>query len=94
MRHPGITIRKSTTQERREKFPPIVRGNRRIPVPKYVVVSCISDNIVSVFGLPQGGATRAEAVFWAERAASKNGLEYVVPEGWENVEGKLPERSD
>lgn len=92
---PGLTIRKSTDAERAEKFPPIVRGRKRIRVPKYVVVAAKHADkhmhICSVFGLPQGGNTRAEAVFWAERFASKNGYEYVPPDGWENIEGKLKE---
>jgi len=91
MIHPGLTIRKSTTEERRAGFPQIVAGNlKRIRVPKYVVVSLANDNIVSVFGLPQGGDTRAEAVFWAERCASKNGFDLELPDGWDKIEGKLP----
>ena len=86
---PEITIRRSTNAERAEKFPPLVRGRRRIRVQKYVVVGP-SDYICSVFGLPQGGDTRAEAVFWAERFASKNGYVFLRPEGWEKVEGALP----
>ena len=87
---PQLTIRKATEQERREKFPPLVAGRRRIRVPKYVVVG-LRDTIVSVFGLPQGGDTRAEAVFWAERFASKNGYQYLPPSGWESIDGVLPE---
>jgi hypothetical protein len=89
---PVVTIRLATADERRGKFPPLVAGRRRIRVPKYVVVGQGSDNIWSVFGLPQGGDTRAEAVFWAERLASKNDLVYLPPEGWERIEGVLPER--
>ena len=91
---PQLTIRKSTDKERKQKFPPIVLGRRRIRAPKYVVVAAHRADehmaICSVFGLPQGGDTRAEAVFWAERLSSKNGYEYVPPEGWETVEGELP----
>jgi hypothetical protein len=87
-----LTIRKATADERRSKFPPIVRGGPRIPVPTYVVVNADTDDVVTVFGLPQGGETRAEAVFWAERAASKNGYDYVPPVGWEDVRGALPRR--
>lgn len=85
-----MSIRKSTAVERRDKFPPIVHGRQRLRVQKYVVVNPATDSIYTVFGLPQGGDTRAEAVFWAERLASKNDLRFERPIGWENVEGKLP----
>ena len=59
---PQLTIRRSTAGERKEKFPPIVRGQRRIRVPKHVVVAVAHQDkhmfICSVFGLPQGGDTR------------------------------------
>lgn len=85
-----ITVRRSTEQERRDKFPPPLGGSRRVRVPKYVVVGVESGNVITVFGLPQGGDTRAEAVFWAERAESKNDLRFIRPDGWESIEGKLP----
>lgn len=85
----AATIRLATAAERRDKFPPIVAGRRRVRVPKYVLVNPATDNIYTVFGLPQGGDTRAEAVFWAERLASKNDLDYIAPDGWENVAGRL-----
>lgn len=86
-----VTIRASTAEERRDKFPPIVAGRRRIRAPKYLCVNAEKpENVWSVFGLPQGGDTRAEAVFWAERLADKNDLHYEPPKGWENVIGKLP----
>ena len=85
-----ITIRESTKEERWDKWPPIIKGNPRIEMPKYVVCRVDKpENIICVFGLPQGASTKAEAVFWAERAASKNGLTYIAPEGWENVKAKL-----
>lgn len=87
---PRVTIRKSTVEERRDKYPPIVAGGPRIRVPKYVAVEPTSDRIWTVFGIPQGGDTRAEAVFWATRLSGKNGVDYVPPHGWENVEGVLP----
>ena len=86
---PEITVRRPTEAERAAKFPPIVRGHNRISLQKYVVVGP-SDSICSVFGLPQGGKTRAEAVFWAERFASKNGYSFVRPSGWDEVVGELP----
>jgi len=85
---PEITVRLATDAERADKFPPLVRGRRRIRVPKYVVVVS-RDYICSVFGLPQGGDTRSEAVFWAERFASNNDYSFVRPSGWENVQGRL-----
>jgi hypothetical protein len=89
-----LTIRRSTPEERAEKWPPLIRGKRRIRIPKYVVVAARHVNehmqLCSVFGLPLGGDTRSEAVFWAERTASKNGYDYIPPPGWENVEGRLP----
>ena len=85
----SVTIRKATMTERRDKFPPLVVGGTRCRVPKYVVVNPITDHIWTVFGLPQGGDTRAEAVFWAERLASNNGLSYQPPIGWERITGEL-----
>ncbi len=59
---------------------------------KYVVINSeVPEHIYTVFGLIQGGATEEEAVFWAQRLASKNGLVYAPPAGWEFIEGKLPE---
>jgi len=46
----------------------------------------------AVFGSTQGGHTREEALYWAGRLASKNGLELKRPDGWEDVEAHLPER--
>lgn len=87
---PAVTIRRATADERHAKFPPIVANGPRVRVPKYLVVNPATDNVYTVFGIPQGGDTRAEAVFWAERLASKNGLDFARPAGWERVEGALP----
>jgi hypothetical protein len=62
--------------------------------PRYIVYAPESGGDFAVFGFIQGGETREEAVFWAERFASKNGLSYVAPEGWENVTGALPPEED
>lgn len=62
--------------------------------PKYVVYNPITDNYYYVFGMIQGGETKGEAVFWAERLASKNGLTFKRPDGWEDVISKLPEKDD
>lgn len=89
-----ITIRKSTPEERAAKSPPIVAGGSRCPIPKWVVVwekpTPGMLPFVCTFGMPDGGATRAEAVFWAERKADRNDLHFYRPPGWENIEGSLP----
>lgn len=36
--------------------------------------------------------SKAEAVFWAERWASKIGGHFIRPDGWEKVVGNLPDR--
>jgi hypothetical protein len=43
-----------------------------------------------VFFQEQGGTTKGEALFWAERAASKNGFPLLIPEAFEGVEARLP----
>ncbi len=58
---------------------------------RYVVVDAETDEYLGGFGLITGGETREEAVFWAERWASKNGGHFLRPEGWESVVGALPE---
>lgn len=60
-------------------------------VPGYAIVRRDSGQQLAVFGLAQGGATPEEAVFWAERAASKNDLRFVRPPGWGDVVGALPD---
>jgi hypothetical protein len=91
---PAITIRESTEAERREEWPPPFGGTKTSKIPKYVVVAVMHQHkhmhICSVFGLPQGGDTREEAVFWAERFCSKNGYSFARPEGWGDVVGALP----
>lgn len=91
---PRLTIRKSTAAERAEKCPPLVAGAARIRIPKYVVVAERHLDkhmyICTVFGIPQGGDTRAEALFWGERFASKNDYKFIRPLGWEKVVGALP----
>lgn len=44
-----------------------------------------------VFGIEQGGRTREEALFWLERARSKQDMEILVPPGWGDVVPGLPE---
>lgn len=63
-------------------------------LPRYVVYSPETGNLWTVFGLVQGGDSKEEVLFWAERLVSKNGLEFERPEGWEGVEPKLPRQSD
>lgn len=91
-----VTLRESTEQERTEGFGPhpLAEGDRRPNrvADRYVLVDADdSERLWFVFGLPQGGNTREEAVFWAERFASKNGAHFLRPEGWEQVVGALPE---
>lgn len=87
---PEVTIRKATAEERRQKAPSVIAGGPRVRIPKYLVVPVGRAGFCASFGLPMGGDTRAEAVFWAERWASKNGYGFARPAGWENVVGKLP----
>lgn len=61
---------------------------------RYAVVDPTNGNYWTVFGLLQGGDSREEAVFWAERLASKNDLRFERPEGWGDVVGALPVRAD
>lgn len=58
--------------------------------PRFVAYDPLTCLDYIVFGSVQGGDTREEAVFWAERLASKNGLNFERPEGWGDVEGELP----
>jgi hypothetical protein len=58
--------------------------------PRHVVCFPDRGTDLAVFGQVEGGETREEAVFWAERAASKNGFDFQRPEGWQNVVGRLP----
>lgn len=61
--------------------------------PRYVVCFPERNGDFALFGQIQGGETREEAVFWAERAASKNDFEFLRPYGWDEVVGSLPEES-
>ena len=84
-----LTIRKATAEERRYV------GNfwgtgQTMHAKKYVVVDADTDDYLGAFGMVAGGDTRAEAVFWAERWASKNGGHFLRPEGWDAVVGALP----
>lgn len=76
---PDVVIREPSAEER-----------KKFERPRYVVCNPESGNDFTVFGLIQGGETREEAVFWAERLASKNGLTFERPDGWDDVVGALP----
>lgn len=67
-----------------------IREGEHEDAPGFQVFNPQSGNLWIVFGLPQGGKTREEAVFWAERLASNNGLIFERPEGWSDVVGALP----
>ena len=90
-----LTVRESTPEERK----PGGVGNfwltdKPMRAKKYVVVDAETGDYLGAFGLTGGGATRKEAVFWAERWASKNGGHFIRPDGWENVVGALPAAKD
>lgn len=79
---PVISIRARADDEDPEKFPP------------YILYRPDNGNVMLFYGIGvQGGATQEEAVFWAERFASKNDYRYVAPEGWEAVVGALPQEA-
>lgn len=72
----------------RERLPDDPEG-----FPAYVVWNPITEKLWVTFGMVNGGNTREEVLFWAKRFSSKNGLPLELPEGWEDVEAALPERS-
>lgn len=76
-------------RERVETEVPYVVGDHPSR-PRYIVYDPQTGDDWAVFGTIQGGETREEAVFWAERFASKNGVNYAPPEGWDDVVGALP----
>jgi hypothetical protein len=60
---------------------------------RYIVVDADEPAVwVGAFGLADTTNTRAEAVFWAERWASKNDGHFIRPAGFEHVQGALPVR--
>lgn len=93
--HPyHVTIRLSTAAERKS----VGRhfdGGKNMRARKWIVVEVEDPSVLAfTFGMPNDGKTKAEAVFWAERFASKSGLGYIPPKGWEKIKGDLPERDD
>lgn len=91
---PHITVRESTEAEREHAgyFP-----YNRAPMTAQRYVVCRYEDptkLLGVFGMIDGGETREEAVFWAERMASKNGFHFLRPAGWEDVVGALPETDE
>jgi hypothetical protein len=60
-------------------------------VPRWVVVDADdSDRYLGGFGMVDGGKSKGEAVFWAERFALKNGYTFIRPAGFEKVRAKEP----
>lgn len=57
---------------------------------RYIITPLNSDNRFYVFGIEQGGKTKEEALFWAERLASKNGFDLVLPKTFKDVIPSLP----
>lgn len=63
---------------------------------RYVMVKTTAKSIgpdtarMHVFFSEVGGMSKGEALYWADRAASKNGLPLVIPPSFENVEAKAP----
>lgn len=83
-----ITVREATAEERKTGFPPIVAGGPRCKVPRYVVCNAEQpEDIILVFGMPEGADSKSEAVYWAERTASKSDLRYEAAPGWEDIVG-------
>jgi hypothetical protein len=81
-----VTVRPTTQAERDA----LVAD--KCPRFRYVCVDAVTDAYLYSFGiLIEGAFSKAEAVFWAERWAGKNGARYVPPSGWEGIEGSLPE---
>jgi len=85
-----LTVRESTPEERRSIGEFWATG-KPMAAKRYVMVD-EDDQLLGAFGLTEGSETREEAVFWAERWASKNGGHFIRPEGWADVVGNLPER--
>lgn len=69
----------------------IVKGEHEGQEDAWIVVNPSTVQQYAVFGLPQGGVTREEALFWAERICSKNDLILDLPPGWDDVVATLPE---
>lgn len=87
-----LTIREATPDERKPGgLGTFWATDKPMRAQKYVVVDVETDDYLGAFGMVDGGSTRSEAVFWAERWASKNDGHFLRPQGWENVEGALPE---
>lgn len=84
-----------TIRRRRPDEPDVAfwLGGKPQRVPVWVVVDADDpDRYLGGFGMVDGGRSKAEAVFWAERFASKNGYGFIRPPGFEKVLGKLPDR--
>ena len=74
----------ATTQQQRDRLAAF-----RHPRYRYVCWLPDTDSYAAAFGMPLGAFTRAEAVYWAEHWATKNGGTYLPPIGWDDVRGEL-----
>lgn len=88
-----LTVRAATLEERRRGgVGSFWATGKPMRAPRYVVVDANDPTqYLGAFGMVDGGDTRAEAVFWAERWASKNDGHFIRPDGWAKVEGALPD---
>ena len=89
-----LTIRESTADEREPGGVGAFWATGKPMTAKQYVIVDDENNYLGGFGLVDGGDTREEAVFWAERWASKNGGHFVRPDGWEHVVGALADTDD
>ena len=86
-----LTVRESTPEEREPGgVGTFWLTGKALAAARYVVVSDDGEYLGG-FGGVDGGDTREEAVFWADRWASKNGGHFIRPDGWAEVVGNLPE---
>lgn len=65
-------------------------GNRYIVVLSTVRKITRDTPRLHVFFHEENATTKEEILFWAERAASKNGFPLLIPESFDGVEAKLP----
>lgn len=92
--HPRhVTIRPATRAERKS-YGTFWATGANLAAKRWLVVDAADPSILlGAFGMADSADTKEEAVFWAERVASKNGWGYLSPKGWEAIVGDLPEHS-
>lgn len=86
-----LTARESTPDERMPGGVGFWLTGAPMAASRYVVVDVETGAYLGGFGMADGGDTREEAVYWADRWASKNGGHFLRPEGWEGIVGDLPD---